>query len=641
MISIRKFSAPSTLAPVPALIALAFCTLASAQSIAPSATAHRPLARPSAGAVAYDVSFDNAVRHEARITVTFSGVPAGKALQAIMSRTSPGRYAIHDFAKNVYDVTATNGAGRHIALTHSTPYEWDATGHDGTVKITYTLFADYADGTYAGIDSTHAHFNMPAGFMWARGFDMRPITIEFHPRQGWKVATQLQTTRNPFVFTAPHLQYFMDSPTELSNYALREWTAGPNDSYTLRLAVHTIAPDSLIDRYAAMAKRVVAEEAAVWGTYPPYDDNTYTFLADYLPWVFGDGMEHRNSTIISSGAPLSAGNMLGLLGTLVHEHFHSWNMERLRDKAIEPFDFENADMSPNLWFGEGFTQYYTPLIPKRAGFTEFAAYARGLGGTINAVVNGAGRAHNSAVQMSQYAPFADAAVSNDLTNQQNTFISYYTYGAAIGLGLDLTLRTRFDQTLDGYMRMLWSKFGSRQANYTPLRPYTTTDLRTTLGEYTGDAAFANDFFARYIEGKEAIDYAPLLARAGLLLRSAAAGKAALGPIAAQYDSTGALVRAPTVEGMSFYKAGIENGDRILEIDGKALTSFQVLQSIISAHKPGDAVAVRYSQRGQTKSGMITFQDDPRLEVVLFEDAGMTVTASMTALRNAWTGTQIK
>ena len=42
-----------------------------------------------------------------------------------------------------------------------------------------------------------------------------------------------------------------------------------------------------------------------------------------------------------------------------------------------------------------------------------------------------------------FSPFVDAATSIDPQNRGNTFISYYTYGAAIGLGLqeerDVTL----------------------------------------------------------------------------------------------------------------------------------------------------------------------------------------------------------
>ena len=53
--------------------------------------------------VAYDIAFPNAVHNEAEITATFSGVPTD-TLEVRMSRTSPGRYALHEFAKNIYDV---------------------------------------------------------------------------------------------------------------------------------------------------------------------------------------------------------------------------------------------------------------------------------------------------------------------------------------------------------------------------------------------------------------------------------------------------------------------------------------------------------------------------------------------------------
>ena len=58
----------------------------------------------------YKVSFPNRAHHEAEITAIFSGVPSGP-LQVRMSRTSPGRYALHEFAKNVYNVHFFSGAG--------------------------------------------------------------------------------------------------------------------------------------------------------------------------------------------------------------------------------------------------------------------------------------------------------------------------------------------------------------------------------------------------------------------------------------------------------------------------------------------------------------------------------------------------
>ena len=58
----------------------------------------------------YTLSFPNINHHEASISVTASGIPAGKATFR-MSRSSPGRYATHEFGKNVYDVKAFDQTG--------------------------------------------------------------------------------------------------------------------------------------------------------------------------------------------------------------------------------------------------------------------------------------------------------------------------------------------------------------------------------------------------------------------------------------------------------------------------------------------------------------------------------------------------
>lgn len=140
-----------------------------------------------------------------------------------------------------------------------------------------------------------------------------------------------------------------------------------------------------------------------------------------------DGMEHRNSTVLTSTGSLE-GDALALLGTVAHEFFHVWNMERIRAAALEPFDFDDAVMSAELWFDEGFTSYYDDLAMARAGLIPLHEFARRMGGLVDAVANGPGREIASPVEMSRRAPFVDAAVSVDPTNRVNTFISYYTWG---------------------------------------------------------------------------------------------------------------------------------------------------------------------------------------------------------------------
>ena len=50
-----------------------------------------------------------------------------------MSRTSPGRYALHEFAKNVFDVRVRDGKGTALVPSRPDLHQWDVAGHDGTV----------------------------------------------------------------------------------------------------------------------------------------------------------------------------------------------------------------------------------------------------------------------------------------------------------------------------------------------------------------------------------------------------------------------------------------------------------------------------------------------------------------------------
>jgi len=589
-------------------------------------------AQPGTPRVEYEVSFENAVHHEARITVTYRA--AGKEpLELRMARSSPGRYAIHEFAKNVYDVSAVDGAGRPLKVARTDPYSWGFGGHDGTVKATYTLFADRADGTYSQIDETHAHLNMPATFLWARGFDDRPIAVNFHiGDRPWRAATQLAAGEGPMSFRAPNLQYFMDSPTELSNFAVREWKLGEQ---TIRLATHHEGTEQDMDVFAQKAQRVVAEQVKVFGEAPKFDFGVYTFIADYLPYANGDGMEHRNSTIISNSRGLDEEDF-AQLGTLSHEFFHAWNVERIRPAELEPFDFTRANPSPNLWLAEGFTSYYGPLTIRRAGESSVKDHLKSVGDLVDTLVRGTGRRFASPQEMSLRAPFVDAATAIDPTNFGNTFVSYYPYGAAVALALDLTLRQKFEGvTLDEFMRHLWVTHGKTE------KPYTTADLVRGLAATTKDARFAAEFFARFIEGNELPDYAPLLEQAGLKLRLKSAGKASLGRVAWEREGRSVTLRGAPRIGEPLYVAGVDRGDEILSMGRFNVDTEEDIKKATDRHKPGDEVPIRFLRRGQERSAQLRFVEDSTPEVVGLEDSGGTPTDVQLAFRLAWLGPDAK
>src|SRR5262245_13871437 len=210
-------------------------------------------------------------------------------------------------------------------------------------------------------------------------------------------------------------------------------------------------------------------------------------------------MEHRNSTVISQRGSI-AHDGRRLLGTVAHEFFHCWNVERIRPRGLEPFDFDRANISGELWLAEGFTQYYGPLTLQRASLVDLSSTVRTFGGLIESVADDA-RQVRSAEEMSQMAAFIDGGRTVDRTNWTNTVISYYPFGGAIALAMDLTLRDRTDSrlSLDDFMRAMWRKYGKpggAREGYVD-QPYTVGDAETTLAEVAGDRAFAHDFFVKY------------------------------------------------------------------------------------------------------------------------------------------------
>jgi predicted metalloprotease with PDZ domain len=592
--------------------------------------------------VDYDIAFPNAAHHEAHVIATFSGIPRGQILHVRMSRSSPGRYAETAFAKNVYDVTATGSHGNLLVVTRPDADGWNVTGHDGTVRISYTVWGDRIDGTYLSIDHFHAHMNMPATFIWARETDRAPIRLSIHAPPGWSVATQLRPTSDSSVFTAPDLQYFMDSPTEVGPVAWRSWTASySGKTSTWRLAAHYIGTAAQLDTFTIMVRRVVAEEVAMWGRPPRYDFGTYTFIADYLPWGTSDGMEHRNSTVLTGRFGLNTyETRLAKLESVAHEFFHSWNMERLRSRQIEPFDFTRANISDALWFGEGFTNYYGALLMRRSGFYSDSAFLAQFGGEIGGTINSPARLHGSAVDMSRTAVFFDGGSYVDRTNAPNRVLSYYTAGMVIAAGLDLTLRERFNTSLDEYMRALWRDYGQYQSSSgTPERPYTVADLRNELGKVSRDPQFASDFFRRYVEGREVPDFAALFAPAGIRFSQDSVVKPFFG---ASMDSVakGVVINWSSEAG-SAYAAGLSDGDVVVAVDGEPASSPAVLNAIIGRHRVGDVVRLDVLQQGVVSSSVsIALKGLPRFRLETFESAGLPITETTKDFRGRWLSSRV-
>ena len=83
------------------------------------------------------------------------------------------------------------------------------------------------------------------------------------------------------------------------------------------------------------------------------------------------------------------------------------------------------------------------------------------------------------------------------------------------------------------------------------------------------------------------------------------------------------------------------GDVILKWNDAIITDSEQLSELLSDAQPGVSVELTFRTRGQSISVMTTVTEDPRVEVVLMEDAGQEVTEEMLRFRSKWLSSKVK
>jgi predicted metalloprotease with PDZ domain len=266
-----------------------------------------------------------------------------------------------------------------------------------------------------------------------------------------------------------------------------------------------------------------------------------------------------------------------------------------------------------------------------------------MGRALDLVVRTPARKYRSAEEVSWFSQFVDAALWPEPTNFDNHFVSYYDWGSVIALGLDLSLRARSNHTvtLDDYMRRMWQEFGrvASPAEGVVAKPYTIQDLRRVLADVSGDRTFTDEFFDRFIEGRDVADYATLLARAGLVLRKRSAGRPWIGDVSFDFTNRTARISMPTIEDTPLYRAGADRDDQLLSFDGVVITGPSGLEEAVQRRRPGDRVKVSIRRRGAIQDLTLTIGEDPTLQVLPVERTGRQLSPAEREFRQRWLGSK--
>ena len=565
---------------------LFFTSLATAQTNAPEISFTAAMPRPHTHLFEIEVAIKRGPT---------ASVPAQE--QLLMPVWTPGSYLVREFERHVQDFAATDATGQPLKWEKINKDTWRVTTNGAREwRAKYRVYANELSVRTSELNSSHAFWNNANLLMYLDGFLKSPATVHVLAPDVWKVATGLPGVpgqRN--TFRAENFDILYDSPFEASNFK------------TLLFNVKGVAHRIVIDgegnydpeRMRRDVQKIVETQVELIGEIPYRD---YTFIL-HLRQDTGGGLEHLNSTALgyprfgfritrgdraTSAAPNTTDrperDYRSFLSLVSHEFFHLWNVKRIRPDALGPFDYTQENYTKLLWVAEGITDYYADVALRRAGLITEQEFLNATARAIQNLQNTPGRLVQSAEESS-----FDAWIKyyRQDENSVNSQVSYYDKGAILGLLLDLEIRKRSSgrKSLDDVMRYLYTEFFKKDRNYTP------ADFQKTSELMAGSSL--EEFFARYVRGKEELDYNSALAVAGLKLDTGVVSegnktveKVFFGADLEQAEDR--LMVRRVYAGSPAYEQGLNTGDQIVALDNMRVTK-DFFNARLAEKKPGDLI----------------------------------------------------
>lgn len=480
-------------------------------------------------------------------------------LDLAMPVWTPGSYLIREYARHVQDFTARDATGQQLTWEKINKNTWRvARGKAAEVVVNYRVYANELTVRTNELNDRHAFWTPAALLLNVVGALDAPATVRVEPYGNWKVATGLPAVPGQTnTFRAENFDVLYDAPFDVSDFT--------ELNFEVRGVPHRIVIDGTgnynPNRLRDDTQKIVLATANMMGELP-YKD--YTFLLHLRP-TGGGGLEHLNSTalIARRDAFTNPPEYLDFLTLVAHEYFHLWNVKRIKPDALGPFDYDRENYTKLLWVAEGITSYYENVLVLRAGLMRERQFLDLLTNTIKNIQSKPGRQ-----QMSLEEASFDAWVKyyRQDENSINSQISYYDKGALVGWLLDLEIRRRSDgsKSLDDVMRYLYREYALKNRNYTP------TDFQRAVETVAGQSL--EDFFRRYVRGRDELDYNAALNAFGLRLNAENPNGMLRPYLGADIaNENGKLIVRRVYAGSPAYEQGLNTGDEILAMDGFRVT----------------------------------------------------------------------
>jgi predicted metalloprotease with PDZ domain len=607
---------------------LLFCVFALMLWLPSQAQAAKPKRKAVTSPVDYRVTIPEPTTRYVHVQLSLADAPNEQTTLA-MPAWIPGSYLIRDFGKHVYDVEAHDLDGQPLNVMRVDKQSW-AVANDGRgFVVEYRVFAGELSVRTSYVDDRFALLNGAALFMYVDSHTARAAELELSPPAGWDVHTALDPLANAgagaWRFSAPSYDELIDSPLLLGEAEVRRFSVVGKP-----IELVMVAPGGSnvnLDRAAVDAEQIVRAFARTLNGLP-FDRYSFLLVGDE---VGGGGLEHHDSTAMIV-RPWSFSNDAGYAGLqrlMAHEFFHVWNVKRIHDEVLGPFDYSKESYSELLWFHEGLTETMETRALLRAGLISPDDYLRQLGHAWTSYRHKPGRNATAIAELSR-----DAWIKSykPEANHSETTISYYEKGNLIGVCLDLSLRLRAranhtNGSIEGLFRRLW-------ALRDPSSGRAAIDIEDIVAAASAEAGEdMRWFFDRYVYGTEELPLPELLERAGFEVAKARVGASDARAQVWSGMSGGATIGVIEPDSPAA-AAGLMLGDELIAIEGNRVENVNEANERLADLGVGATASVSLFRRDRLETRSLTTRENPHL-VWEFARPKQPADAELAQLQQLW------
>jgi predicted metalloprotease with PDZ domain len=577
--------------------------------------------------------------HEFQIEMEVPALPERATVDIVFPTWAPGSYLVRDFVRHVYRLAVTDGRGLALPYERLDKQRWRVASGGRAFRVRYEVFAFEASVRTSFLDDSHAYWNGTSLFFFVDGELERPceVAVTVPPASGWRIDTALPPVAGKRGrFRATGFDELVDSPFEVGDHAHSTFTIGGVRFETALYGKTNADPE----RLRAILRRVAVATAQIFGGGFPFE--RYLFIIHALP-VGSGGLEHRASVTMDITG-LSFEDEAGyqrFADLAAHEFFHAWNVKRIRDAVLGPFDYTRENYTRLLWFHEGFTDYLANVIILRAGIIDEKRFWRWISDDWPKYANRPGR---NETPLSELSFEAWIKLYKPAENHVNRAVSYYEKGLWVGMALDLVLRGKSAgrRGLPDLFARLWTEFGARD------RPISERDVREATAQVARTSM--DDFFDRYVHGVDELPLPALLRTAGLTVLQRPDWTVEAEKNGERDKVKQRRMRAWT--GISLHpdrltvrtvvpdspaaRAGLTFGDEIVAVDDNRVTPATFARRI-GDRDPGDRCRIAFFRRDLLQEARLVLAENPERRLSVKPDPAAGKKAL--AIRRGWLGTE--